>query len=89
MPAHAIYLLDLKGRVIISRNYRGDIGSNVAQRFITRLLEEEEMNLKPIIEDDGVSFIYVRHNNLYRKNLSFALWNTIPKLYIYCSSCCC
>jgi AP-1 complex subunit mu len=65
MAAHALYILDLKGRVIISRNYRADLSTNVAQRFITRLLEEEELNLKPIIEDEGLSYIYVRHNNLY------------------------
>jgi len=28
-------------------------------------MEEEEINLKPIIEDHGLSFIYIRHNDLY------------------------
>jgi len=65
MAAHAIYLLDLKGRVILSRNYRSDLPHNVAQRFMSRLLEEDEVSLKPILEDEGMSFMYVRHNNLY------------------------
>jgi AP-1 complex subunit mu len=63
--AHAVYILDLKGKVIITRNYRGDLPSNIAQRFISRLLEEEELNLSPVIEDEELSFVYIRHNNLY------------------------
>lgn len=65
MPAQAIYILDLKGKVILTRNYRGDLPHNVSQRFISRFLEEEELSLKPIILDDDVSFVYIRHNNLY------------------------
>jgi len=29
------------------------------------LLEEEEINLRPVIEEEGVSYIYVKYNNLY------------------------
>jgi len=65
MAAHAVYILDLKGKVIINRNYRGDLPANVAVRFISRLLEEDEVNLKPVIQDDNLSFIYVKKNNLY------------------------
>jgi len=63
MPAHAIYILDPKGRPIISRNYRDDLPHNVAQRFAAKLVEEEEVMLKPVIEDEGLSFIYVKHTN--------------------------
>lgn len=39
--------------------------------FITRILEEEEeANVKPIIEEEGISYLYVRHNNLYCKSQS-------------------
>jgi len=65
MAAHALYILDLKGKVIISRNYRGDLPNNVAQRFIAKILEEEDVVVKPVVEDEGLSFVYVRHNNLY------------------------
>lgn len=70
MPAHAIYILDVKGKVILTRNYRGDLPHNVAQRFISRFLEEEEVSLKPVILDEDVSFIYIRHNNLYSTKFS-------------------
>jgi len=65
MAAHSIYILDLKGKVIISRGYRSDLPANVPQRFIARILEEDEVNVKPVIQDEGLSFIYVKHNNLY------------------------
>jgi AP-1 complex subunit mu len=65
MAAHSLYILDLKGKVIISRGYRSDLPANVPQRFIARILEEDEVNVKPVIQDEGLSFIYIRHNNLY------------------------
>eukprot|EP01103_Thecamoeba_quadrilineata_P015956 TRINITY_DN5198_c0_g1_i1.p1 TRINITY_DN5198_c0_g1~~TRINITY_DN5198_c0_g1_i1.p1 ORF type:complete len:424 (+),score=71.62 TRINITY_DN5198_c0_g1_i1:102-1373(+) len=61
----AIYFLDQKGKQVISRNYRGDVPLSIAERFITKVLEEDENNLKPIIEDDGITYVYVKHNNIY------------------------
>lgn len=34
MVASAVYITDLKGKVIISRNYRGDIPMNVSERLL-------------------------------------------------------
>jgi len=66
MTVHAVYILDRKGKVIITRNYRGDLPNNIPQRFVAKaLMEEEELNVKPVIEDQGISFIYIRHNDLY------------------------
>jgi AP-1 complex subunit mu len=65
MAANAIYILDLKGKVILTRNYRGDLPSNVVQRFVTKLMEEEDAILKPIIEEDDLTYIYIKHTNLY------------------------
>jgi AP-1 complex subunit mu len=61
----AVYILDQKGKLLISRNYRGDVAFNVAERFIAKILEEEELNLKPIVEEEGITYIYVKHSNLY------------------------
>lgn len=38
---------------------------NVASRFINKLLEEEDAEVKPIILDEACSFVFVKHNNLY------------------------
>jgi len=66
MVASAIYILDSKGKVLISRNYRGDIPMNVIDHFPKLLLEhEEEGTLTPIIPKDDMAFVFIKFNNLY------------------------
>lgn len=74
--ASSIYILDLKGKVIISRDYRGDIPPTAVEKFMTLLLEqEEEANddgssyAPPILTDEGVNYLYIKHNNLYCTSL--------------------
>jgi AP-1 complex subunit mu len=38
MVASAIFIMDTKGKVIISRNYRGDIPMSVADRYFTNVI---------------------------------------------------
>ncbi|KAK9719246.1 AP-1 adaptor complex mu subunit Apm1 [Basidiobolus ranarum] len=65
--ASAVFILDLKGKVLISRNYRGDIPMTAVEKFMPLLLEteEEEQTLTPVITHEGVNYLYIRHNNLY------------------------
>lgn len=56
--------MDLKGKIIISRNYRGDIPMSVSEKFTKHMNEDEETQLTPVITDDGYTFIYIKHNNL-------------------------
>ncbi|ORY08424.1 clathrin adaptor, mu subunit [Basidiobolus meristosporus CBS 931.73] len=65
--ASAVFLLDLKGKVLISRNYRGDIPMTVVENFMPLLLEaeEDEQTLTPVITHEGINYLYIRHNNLY------------------------
>jgi AP-1 complex subunit mu len=39
-----IFLLDVKGKVLIARNYRGEIDSNVIDKFMPLLMEKGESN---------------------------------------------
>jgi AP-1 complex subunit mu len=39
-----IFLLDVKGKVLISRNYRGEIDQNVIDKFMPILMEKGESN---------------------------------------------
>lgn len=39
--ASALFLLDIKGRVLIWRDYRGDVSALEAERFFTKLIEKE------------------------------------------------
>jgi hypothetical protein len=65
MAASAVFIMDHRGKILISRNYRGDVPMSVASRFISKVLEEEEVSVKPIVEEDGVTYIFVKHHNLF------------------------
>ena len=80
MAASAVYILDLKGKVLISRNYRGDLPLNTIERFPKILLEaEEEGTLTPVMTDDDVTFIHIKCNNIY------VVCTTTGLSYILCS----
>jgi AP-1 complex subunit mu len=57
--ASAIFFLDLKGRTLLARNYRGDIPMSVVEKFMPLLLEAEEENTAPApcISHEGVNVI--------------------------------
>lgn len=62
----AVYILDLKGKIIISRNYRGDIEKSVIDQLVEKILEKEEEGvLTPLIQFDEASIAYIKHRNLY------------------------
>ena len=53
MVASAVFITDLQGKAIISRNYRGDVALNtVIERFATYLVEVEEEAKKPVFHVD-------------------------------------
>ena len=66
MAASAVYILDLKGKVLISRNYRGDLPLSTIDRFPKLIMEaEEEGTMTPVMTDDEVTFIHIKCNNIY------------------------
>nr|CAI5833939.1 unnamed protein product [Callosobruchus analis] len=79
MSCSAIYILDVKGKVLISRNYRGDIDLGVIEKFMPLLMEKEEEGLlTPILQTTDCTFAYIKTNNLYivsttKKNANIAL----------------
>lgn len=82
MSTSAIYVLDVKGKVLISRNYRGDnMDLAVIDKFMALLMEkEEEGMITPILQTAECTFAYIKTNNLYivsttprNKNVNIAL----------------
>ena len=66
MVLSAIYFLDMKGKVLISRNYRGDVDSHVIDKFIGLVTDkEEDGTLTPLICTQDCTFAFIKHNNLY------------------------
>lgn len=64
--ASSIFFLDLKGKALLSRNYRGDVAMSSVEKFMGLLSEhEEEGTQSPIFTDAGITYLYIKHNNLY------------------------
>ena len=74
----AIYFLDRKGRVIIFRNYRGEVDQDISEGFCDKVLELDESNMKPAFTIDNVHYIWIKHQNIYlvavgKRNINVAL----------------
>lgn len=62
----AIFFLDIKGRPIIFRDFRGDVSIKYAEKFMTKFNEYEDNGKQcPVMHDDGVTYIYLQISNLY------------------------
>ncbi|CAL8133431.1 unnamed protein product [Orchesella dallaii] len=67
MSSSAVFILDMQGKVLISRNYRGDVDMKLIEKFMPLLLEkEEEGTVTPVLLlTKECTFAYIKHNNLY------------------------
>jgi len=80
----ALFIMDIKGKVIISRNYRGDVPMTVNERFASYIHEKEEMEQRPVFTDEGYTFVYIKHNNLYLMSVTKKNSNiTLMLMYLY------
>ncbi|CAI0390377.1 unnamed protein product [Linum tenue] len=63
----ALFLLDIKGRVLVWRDYRGDVTAIQAERFFTKLIEKEgdPQSQDPVVYDNGVTYMFIQHSNVY------------------------
>eukprot|EP00041_Stephanoeca_diplocostata_P017368 m.348634 g.348634 ORF g.348634 m.348634 type:complete len:215 (-) comp20678_c0_seq6:196-840(-) len=63
----AVYVLDIKGKPLISRDYRGDVEASAIDKFFPLVMdaEEEEGMTCPIIRCDDCTFMYVKYGNVY------------------------
>ena len=83
MVASAVIVTDLKGKVLISRNYRGDIPMNSSEKFSERIQNLDEVDIKPVFTENGVTYASVKQNNVYilaltKRNIN----NTSTLLYL-------
>ncbi|KAH3901031.1 probable AP-1 complex subunit mu-1-I [Saccharomycodes ludwigii] len=80
--ASCIYFCDLKGKPILSRRYRNDnLPEDAIDKFPLLLVErEDETNvLPPVLEFNGVHYLFIQHNDIYVLTLT-------PKLDINITS---
>ncbi|XP_055094517.1 AP-1 complex subunit mu-2 isoform X1 [Symphalangus syndactylus] len=66
MSASAVFILDVKGKPLISRNYKGDVAMSKIEHFMPLLVQrEEEGALTPLLSHGQVHFLWIKHSNLY------------------------
>ncbi|OQO13916.1 AP-1 complex subunit mu-1 [Cryoendolithus antarcticus] len=65
--ASAVFFLDLKGKTLLARNYRGDIPMSAVEKFPILLseAEDESSSVPPCFSNEGINYLYIQHNNLY------------------------
>ena len=56
--------MDLNGRIIISRDYRGDVPMSISQKFTKRINNDDDSNMKPIWTLGEYTFAHIIHNNV-------------------------
>lgn len=53
-------------KVIMSRNYRGDVEMSAIDSFMPLLMEkEDEGQMSPVLQKNEISFVYVKHMNIF------------------------
>lgn len=63
----------------MSRNYRGDVDMSVIDSFMPLLMEkEDEGQLAPVLQKNDVSYVYVKHLNIFRKLINHKICHLIP-----------
>ncbi|KAM5172189.1 AP-1 complex subunit mu-2 [Mantella aurantiaca] len=66
MSASAVFVLDLKGKPLICRNYKGDLDMTEIDHFMPLLVQrEEEGNLTPLLIHGKIHFLWIKYSNLY------------------------
>lgn len=61
----ALYFLDYRGKVIIHRDYRGDLSTDALLYFQRRLLDLEDSLDVPVFKKKGVTYMWIHKNNIY------------------------
>lgn len=66
MSSSAVFILDLKGKPLISRNYKGDVSMAEIDHFMPLMMQkEEEGAMTPLLTHGKVHFLWIKHSNLY------------------------
>lgn len=63
--ASGIFFIDHKGKVLLSRNYRADVPMNVHEIFTKHIMNDDENELTPLIQEGPYTFAYIKHDSLY------------------------
>ena len=60
----ALYILDRKGKILVTRAYRNDVPHNANDIFNQKIIEFDEFNSVPVFIHKDYVFIFVKHENI-------------------------
>mmetsp|Transcript_3750 Transcript_3750/g.5813 ORF Transcript_3750/g.5813 Transcript_3750/m.5813 type:complete len:434 (-) Transcript_3750:141-1442(-) len=64
--ASAVFMINQKGEPVISRHFRTDIPKTSIDTFRNKIIISKATGqTAPVINMDGVTFMYIRHSNIY------------------------
>lgn len=61
----AIYFLNPKGKVIITRSYRACVPTNITDTFNHCVLNREDFQVKPVFASNGFIYCWIQHRDIY------------------------
>lgn len=62
--ASSVVLINIKGEVLIYRNYKYDVSRSETMEFCRKIIATKEAKEKPIIYMNGVSYIHITHKEI-------------------------
>ena len=86
----ALYFMNLRGEIIMERQYRDDVTRTMAKAFQTEIINGKDRGNVPVVNLGACSFLYRRENNVYlvavtRQNvnamLCFTFLNEVVALF--------
>jgi AP-1 complex subunit mu len=76
--ASQILILDFTGKLILSRDYRGDIPTNAYKKFVKHVITDNDANvLEPVLQIGDYSYIYHKNDFLYCKSKQFNIFSCL------------
>ncbi|KAL8106343.1 hypothetical protein AgCh_029938 [Apium graveolens] len=65
--ASALFILDIIGRILVRHDYRGDVSASQAEKSFANLIDKQgdSDSQDPVVYDNGVTYMFIQHNNVY------------------------
>ena len=60
----ALYILDKKGKILVTRAYRNDVPHYINDKFNQKIIEFDENSMEPLFMHGGFCFIFTKHTNI-------------------------
>lgn len=70
MSISSIFILDKKGNILISRNYKLETHEDIVDKFLRKQIQLNQKNFSPFLIDEEEEIVYCYHNH---KNLIFLI----------------